>query len=64
MALPTPKRKEKLDDDSDSDESVDQLEKLRFANVRPGMFVSGWEDPNDEVFEEKNPRGITNEHSI
>lgn len=42
---------------SDSDESVDQLEKLRHANVRPGMFVSGWEDPNDEVFEEKNPRG-------
>lgn len=42
---------------SDSDESVDQLEKFRNANVRPGMFVSGWEDPNDEVFEEKNPRG-------
>lgn len=42
---------------SDSDESVDQLEKLQHANVRPGMFVSGWEDPNDEVFEEKNPRG-------
>lgn len=58
MALPTPKRKEKTDDDSDSDESVDQLEKLRHANVQPGMFVSGWEDPNDEIFEEKNPRGI------
>lgn len=42
---------------SDSEESVDQLEKLRYANVRPGMFVSGWEDPNDEVFDENNPRG-------
>lgn len=58
MALPTPKRTEKNKDDSDSDESDDQLEKLRYANVRPGMFVSGWEDPNDEVFEEKNPRGM------
>lgn len=43
--------------DSDSDESIDQLEQFRNANVKPGMFVSGWEDPNDEVFEEKNPRG-------
>lgn len=58
MALPTPKRKEKIEDDSDSDETMDQLEKFRLANVRPGMFVSGWEDPNDEIFEEKNPRGI------
>lgn len=57
MSLPTPTRIEKMENDSDSDESIDQLEKLRFANVRPGMFVSGWEDPNDEVFEEKNPRG-------
>lgn len=43
--------------DSDSDESVDQLEKIRNADIRPGMFVSGWEDPNDEVFPDKNPRG-------
>lgn len=49
---------------SDSDESVDQLEQLRHANVRPGMFVSGWEDPNDEVFEEKNPRGKNTIKSI
>lgn len=44
-------------EDSDSDESIDQLEQFRNANVKPGMFVSGWEDPNDETFEEKNPRG-------
>lgn len=43
--------------ESDSDESIDQLEQFRCANVKPGMFVSGWEDPNDEIFEEKNPRG-------
>lgn len=44
------------DSDSDSD-TIDQLEEFRKANVRPGMFVSGWEDPNDEVFETKNPHG-------
>lgn len=44
--------------DSDSDDSIDQLEQFRNANVKPGMFVSGWEDPNDELFEEKNPRGV------
>lgn len=60
MPLPTPERIEKKAEDSDSDESIDQLEKLRFADVKPGMFVSGWEDPNDEVFEDKNPRGKRN----
>lgn len=43
--------------DTDSEKSIDQLEQFRNANVKPGMFVSGWEDPNDEVFETKNPRG-------
>lgn len=43
--------------DSDSDASIDQLEEFRKANVRPGMFVSGWEDPNDEVYETRNPHG-------
>lgn len=62
MALPTPTRMEIPEDGSDSDESMDQLEKLRFADVKPGMFVSGWEDPNDEVFEEKNPRGEQKVH--
>lgn len=43
--------------DSDSEKSIDQLEAFQNANVKPGMFVSGWEDPNDEIFPEKNPRG-------
>lgn len=42
---------------SESEEEVDQLEAFRNANVKPGMFVSGWEDPNDEVFETPNPHG-------
>lgn len=50
--------------ESDSDESVDQLEKFRNANIRPGMFVSGWEDPNDEVFPDKNPRGWFKQYFI
>lgn len=44
-------------DDYDSDDSVSQLEKLKYADVKPGMFVSGWEDPNDIVYEEPNPHG-------
>lgn len=43
-----------MDSDSDND-SIDQLEEFRKANVKPGMFVSGWEDPNDEIFEDKEP---------
>lgn len=43
--------------DTESNDSVDQLEEFRKANVRPGMFVSGWEDPNDEIFETSNPCG-------
>lgn len=43
--------------DSDSEEEIDQLEQIRNANVKPGMFVSGWEDPNDEVYEVQNPHG-------
>lgn len=43
-----------MEDDSNND-SFDQLEQFRKANVKPGMFVSGWEDPNDEIYEEQNP---------
>lgn len=43
-----------MDSDSDND-SLDQLEEFRRANVKPGMFVSGWEDPNDEISEETEP---------
>lgn len=50
--------------DCDSDASVDQLEAFRNANVRPGMFVSGWEDPNDEVYETKDPRGKSIQNRI
>lgn len=46
--------------DTESDDSIDQLEEFRRANVRPGMFVSGWEDPNDEIYETSNPRGKSN----
>lgn len=42
---------------TDSEEEVDQLEAFRNASVKPGMFVSGWEDPNDEVAETSDPRG-------
>lgn len=44
--------------DAESEESIDQLEAFSRANVKPGMFVSGWEDPNDEVYDTPNPRGM------
>lgn len=42
---------------SDSDGDDDQWERIQKADVRPGMFVSGWEDPNDEVDEDTDPQG-------
>ncbi|KAJ6633300.1 Ankyrin repeat domain-containing protein 49 [Pseudolycoriella hygida] len=43
-----------MDSDSEND-SIDQLEEFRKANIKPGMFVSGWEDPNDEIYEDEDP---------
>lgn len=46
---------------SDSDGGDDdQWERIQKADVRPGMFVSGWEDPNDEVDEDTDPQGSLN----
>lgn len=45
------------DSDYDSDDSLSQLEKIRNADVKPGMFVSGWDDPDDLITEDKNPHG-------
>lgn len=54
----TYKKFDKINEElSDDEEEVDQLEQFRNANIKPGMFVSGWEDPNEEVFEEKDPHG-------
>lgn len=54
----TYKKFQKINEDiSDDEEEIDQLEQFRNANVKPGAFVSGWEDPSEEVFEEKSPHG-------
>lgn len=43
--------------DFDSDEEQSQLEKLRYAKIPRGMFVSGWDDDADNLIEEdKNPQ--------
>ncbi|XP_055852598.1 ankyrin repeat domain-containing protein 49 [Episyrphus balteatus] len=42
--------------DYDSDEEKSQMEKLQYADVKPGMFVSGWDDENDLIEEDKNPQ--------
>lgn len=41
----------------ESDDEMSQYEKMCSANVKPGMFVSGWDDPADLVQEDKNPHG-------
>lgn len=52
-----------MNSDSDtysSDENeLDKLQsKMELAKVKRGMFVSGWEDPADDSFDEvENPRG-------
>lgn len=42
----------------ESAEEDDQWERIQKADVKPGMFVSGWEDPNDEVDEDQDPHGM------
>ncbi|TDG42590.1 hypothetical protein AWZ03_010999 [Drosophila navojoa] len=42
--------------DYDSDDEKSQFEKLRYAKVPRGMFVSGWDDDTDGVEEDKNPQ--------
>ncbi|XP_055903642.1 ankyrin repeat domain-containing protein 49 [Eupeodes corollae] len=42
--------------DYDSDEEKSQMEKLQYADVKPGMFVSGWDDENDLIEEDKDPQ--------
>lgn len=46
-----------MSDDYDSDDSLSQLEKIRNADVRPDMFVSGWDDPDELIEEDANPHG-------
>lgn len=41
--------------DYDSDEDESQYSKLRYANVPTSMFVSGWDDDNDSIEDDKNP---------
>lgn len=44
--------------DSETDDlNDDQWEQIRNANVKPGMFVSGWDDPDELIVEDNNPDG-------
>lgn len=48
-----------MEKDSDSDTEDDQWSHIQKSDVKPGMFVSGWEeDPNNEVDEDTNPHGM------
>lgn len=46
---------------SDENELEKLQSKMELAKVKRGMFVSGWEDPADDSFEDTdNPRGNFN----
>lgn len=48
-----------MSDIDSTEEDDDQWERIQKADVKPGMFVSGWEDPNDEVEEDKDPHSMS-----
>jgi ankyrin repeat domain-containing protein 49 len=47
--------------DSDPEEA---LNKIDISKVKPGMFVSGWEDSNDPVEEDKTPEATPERHIL
>uniref|UniRef100_A0A1B0DND8 Fetal globin-inducing factor n=1 Tax=Phlebotomus papatasi TaxID=29031 RepID=A0A1B0DND8_PHLPP len=40
---------------SDEEDALVDFEKLQVPNVQRGMFVSGWDDPDDLIEEDKTP---------
>jgi ankyrin repeat domain-containing protein 49 len=54
-------------DSEDSDECNDvvaELNNIDINKVKPDMFVSGWEDPNDDVNEDQNPQATPERHIL
>lgn len=46
-----------LDDIDNIEDAIAKFEHINVPNVKRGMFVSGWEDPDDSVEEDENPEG-------
>lgn len=58
-----PETEEEEDDDFCMDgfgsveEAIAKYENINLPDVKRGMFVSGWDDPNDSVDEDADPEG-------
>lgn len=39
------------------EEEIAKIENINLNNVKRGMFVSGWDDPDELIIEDKNPEG-------
>lgn len=46
-----------MDDIENLDDAIAKFENIQIPNVKRGMFVSGWEDPDDSVDEDEDPEG-------
>lgn len=46
-----------MDDIENLDDAIAKFENIKIPNVKRGMFVSGWEDPDDSVDEDEDPEG-------
>jgi len=46
-----------MSSDSENDDAIVDFDKMKIPDVKPGMFVSGWDDPDDCIEEDPNPHG-------
>lgn len=53
-----------MDDIENLDDAIAKFENIKIPNVKRGMFVSGWEDPDDSVDEDEDPEGNISPSSL
>lgn len=46
-----------MNDMGNLEDAIAKFENIQIPNVKRGMFVSGWDDPDDSVEEDENPEG-------
>lgn len=46
-----------MDDIDNVEDAIAKFEHINIPDVKRGMFVSGWDDPDDSVEEDENPEG-------
>ncbi|XP_053676419.1 ankyrin repeat domain-containing protein 49 [Anopheles nili] len=55
-----------MEDEAAEDEELDTIEALeaKMSKVPRGMFVSGWDDPDDLIEEDKDPKATLERHVL